>query len=268
MLEKRILPRHGPAPEWETIQPGIELAQVAQQDPPLAVYCIRIDTHFPTISFYVSPDNGVRPLETDGLKTSSFLKNYDLEAAINASPFHPVNTIEGSGREIHGISASDGKIYSAQHAGYGAFVVYEDRSAAIVEQPFDLQRVEQAVSGFRIILDHGTNIGTADSRHPRSAIGISEDNRYVFLLAADGRQASYSIGMTTEEAAAWLSFFGAHNGLNLDGGGSTTLVIRDHSGNPTIVNRPIHRLVPNEERVVGNHLGIYAGTLCMDFFCQ
>jgi hypothetical protein len=268
MLDRRILPGEEPAPRWETIRPGIELAEVRHSDPPLALYCVRIDTHLPSIWFYVTPDNGVRPMETDGLKTSTFLRRYDLTVAINASPFHPVDAMEGSNRDIRGISVSDGHVYSEQREGFGAFVVYRNRRVRIVEQPFDFSRADQAVSGFRIILERGKNIGARNNRHPRSAVGTSEDNRYVFLLVIDGRQPSYSIGTTTEETAAWLSFFGAYDGLNLDGGGSTTLVVRDHSDTPVVINNPIHRLIPNEERVVGNHLGIYAEPLCLDFFCR
>ena len=47
--------------------------------------------------------------------------------------------------------------------------------------------------------------------------------------------------------------------LNLDGGGSSTLVAEDEKKNPVLLNSPIHgRLPPGKERPVANHLGIFA----------
>ena len=51
---------------------------------------------------------------------------------------------------------------------------------------------------------------------------------------------------------------GGYTALNLDGGGSTDLVMADQSGKPIVFNAPIHNHIPYRERPVGNHLGIYA----------
>jgi hypothetical protein len=50
---------------------------------------------------------------------------------------------------------------------------------------------------------------------------------------------------------------GADTALNLDGGGSTTLVMAGESG-PQLLNAPIHTRIHMRERPVGNHLGVYA----------
>ena len=89
----------------------------------------------------------------------------------------------------------------------------------------------------------GTAPGFSRARHPRTAIGISRDSATVYLVVVDGRQQS-SVGMTLEELANSLIALGAFEALNLDGGGSTALVVRD-----SIVNVPSD---PNGERPVGN----------------
>ena len=55
--------------------------------------------------------------------------------------------------------------------------------------------------------------------------------------------------------------FGAYWGLNLDGGGSTSLVISDGKGGHRLLNRPIHAGIPGAERVNANHLGLFAKPL-------
>jgi hypothetical protein len=69
-------------------------------------------------------------------------------------------------------------------------------------------------------------------RHPRSAVGQTADGRVV-LLAIDGRQPGYSVGMTNFELALALMRFGVVTGAALDGGGSTTMA---YDGK--VLNRP------------------------------
>jgi len=73
------------------------------------------------------------------------------------------------------------------------------------------------------------------------------------------------VGATTEEVAHWMVQFGAYDALNLDGGGSTTLVVSKGKKDAQIKNRPIHnKLIPGAERVNGNHIGIYAQPLASE----
>ncbi len=69
-------------------------------------------------------------------------------------------------------------------------------------------------------------------RHPRSAIASMADGR-VLLLVVDGRQPELSVGMTLDELARVLIELGAVDAINLDGGGSTTMVVKGQ-----ILNHP------------------------------
>jgi hypothetical protein len=70
------------------------------------------------------------------------------------------------------------------------------------------------------------NPGFADARHPRTAVGVRADGR-LLLVTVDGRQPERSVGMTIAELASLLLELGAVEAINMDGGGSTTMVVRD-----------------------------------------
>lgn len=72
--------------------------------------------------------------------------------------------------------------------------------------------------------------GDAIDRHPRTAVGINADSTLLYLVTVDGRQA-ISDGMDLYELASLMVDIGVHTGINLDGGGSTTLVIRGDMAN-------------------------------------
>jgi hypothetical protein len=74
--------------------------------------------------------------------------------------------------------------------------------------------------------------GFMDLRHPRTLIG-TDRRRDVWLVTIDGRQPNYSVGMTFAELQALCERLGLVNALNLDGGGSTTMVAEG-----VIVNKP------------------------------
>ena len=86
----------------------------------------------------------------------------------------------------------------------------------------------------------------AVGRAPRSAVGVTKYGDFIFAVV-DGRQA-HSRGCTLEEwADILLNKFGAYNAINLDGGGSTELTIKDN-----LVNSPSD----GSERPVGSALTI------------
>ena len=90
-----------------------------------------------------------------------------------------------------------------------------------------------------------TNITFLTARHPRTFVGFDKDSTTLFLCVVDGRQAR-SLGMNFREMADFLLSIGAWNAVNLDGGGSTTMVIHEK-----IVNSPSDK---TGERPVANTL--------------
>lgn len=103
----------------------------------------------------------------------------------------------------------------------------------------------------RAVLTGSTPFATA--RHPRTAVGIARGGRRLLLVTVDGRQAGYSAGMSLRELADLMLALGAPDALNLDGGGSTTLVVADSVRGVRIANRPSDEA---GERAVGNALAV------------
>jgi hypothetical protein len=71
-----------------------------------------------------------------------------------------------------------------------------------------------------------------DVRHPRTLIGL-DGRGYIWLAAVDGRRSDHSVGMTFADLGKLSDRLGLTDALNLDGGGSTTMVV-----NGQVVNRP------------------------------
>jgi exopolysaccharide biosynthesis protein len=70
-----------------------------------------------------------------------------------------------------------------------------------------------------------------EGRYPRAALGLSEE--WLVAAACDGRRSNVDGGLSMPELAELMLELGAENAINLDGGGSTTLVHRGH-----LLNRP------------------------------
>lgn len=87
-----------------------------------------------------------------------------------------------------------------------------------------------------------------ERRHPRTAVGVTSDGT-VLLTVVDGRWPEHSLGMTLVELARELVALGVTDALNLDGGGSTTLVVAG-----AVINRPSDE---SGERPVGDALAVF-----------
>jgi uncharacterized protein YigE (DUF2233 family) len=95
---------------------------------------------------------------------------------------------------------------------------------------------EKDVEGFRAGSRQFDSDITA-GRYPRAAIG--HDGAYVYSVVVDGRSDS-DVGMTLDELATYmLERLGVVAALNLDGGGSATLVAKDPEGEYRVLNSPM-----------------------------
>jgi exopolysaccharide biosynthesis protein len=64
-----------------------------------------------------------------------------------------------------------------------------------------------------------------DARHPRTLIGV-DDKGFIWLAAIDGRQPDRAVGMNFNELQKLCDRLNITDALNLDGGGSTTMVVK------------------------------------------
>lgn len=138
----------------------------------------------------------------------------------------------------------DGRSFWIDHEGRGAIGALPDRASL-------------AVTGRHQILEGGVVTAPASEPYPRTIVSVDSSGRRLWWLVVDGKQPGYSNGLTLADAAGLLAARGAASALELDGGGSSTLVIDEGAG-PEVANRPMEVRVPGRSRVVANHLGIAA----------
>lgn len=127
----------------------------------------------------------------------------------------------------------------------------------------------QVTGGFPRIVDNGVNSVNTDlwaeggepgqdtAHHPRTALGLSQDERFLYMVVVDGRTAG-RYGMTFTELSDLMIYLGSYVAVNLDGGASSTLV-----ANNVVKNYPSAAGV---ERNVGSALLAYSSTRLLDGF--
>ncbi|HHV72939.1 MAG TPA: phosphodiester glycosidase family protein, partial [Clostridia bacterium] len=91
-------------------------------------------------------------------------------------------------------------------------------------------------------------------KHQRTALGVTEDNKYMFLVVVEGRNSQYP-GMTQEELAELMRSLGCYYAINLDGGGSSTLVTRPLGEFEIKVRNSLEN---GQERRIPNGIGIFS----------
>lgn len=230
---------------WTTPYPGVRHLhrRVALHD----VHVVMIDLSRSEISVVATPPDGRRTV------TSAFARANEAVVAVNANWF---------GSSACGLAAGGGQVWPDAYAdgcdasiGFGAggrAEVFDSRR--IHRGPLPRPWMTEAVSGKPWLVKAGRPLGPwtrprrMDARAQRTAVGLTQDGRTLILLVADGRRRDVS-GVTGAELVTFLRELGAHDAINLDGGGSSTLFIASEGG---VVNRQRG----THERVVGNHLGI------------
>ena len=249
------------------------------------------------------PDGPAGPWETTLMPTSAVARREGFVAAVNAGFFRvpepgtlgaalagedPHGYVAGAWAANVGYHAEEGVVQGGPYG--GVLLVTADGRARIGDFPQLPADTREAVSGSQIVLLDGvvTPAATAapttrpvmaatisragspsepvpdpDRPNPRTAVGVADGGRTLILLVADGRQPGHSAGLTLPELAGLMKQLGATDALNLDGGGSSTLVLRDpdQPGQAQVINHPSDRALGDSgpagrERAVADVLGV------------
>ncbi len=248
-----------------TLFPGIIYQREARSTPrPYMLHIVTIDLNAPGIGVLVTPGNGGIRAKT----TSEFLKKFKLQVAINANYFfpfreeHPWDFYPHSGDKVNvlGQAISQGFVYSPPRSGWPVLCFDTNNRAQIIESGRCPDGTLQAVAGIDMLVNRGEAVKSdaSDAKKPYARVAVACAEQKLWLIAVDGKQPHYSEGVTLAELSEIIVKLGADAALNLDGGGSTTMVVRDRSG-IRVLNSPIHTKLPMRERPVANHLGFYVG---------
>jgi hypothetical protein len=261
--------RPAPVPMKQTLYDGVVYRRIVRVAPhAMIAHVITIDRKTADIAFLVTPADQEGDLPLNARTTSQFLDEFNLQIAINGDGFDPwwsrgpADYYPRAGDPVapHGPAASDGDFYSfgvLERVGTApTMYITRQQYPSFNNRP---NRVWTAISGDQMLVTKGEVLSGLDNSalEPRTAIGINQNGRYLYLVVVDGRQPFYSAGATFVELAELLVEQGAYFAMSLDGGGSSTMVIEGEDGQPVILNSPIDNLIPNRERPVANHFGVY-----------
>jgi hypothetical protein len=255
---------------------GIERTSISVSSPrKMNVNCMRIDVTTPGLRFYTTPrfspwaENATETLRktTRRFMLESQSTDKKVVAAINADAFlpWPVAWNAETPTNLSGLAISEGILVSPG-SGKPSLIIGTNRSMRMIttDDGRKINDIETAVSGFAFVLIHGDAVKGDSRTVPRTGIGLSQNGRYAYFMTIDGRQPA-SEGATTMELGSWLKHFGACHGINMDGGGSTTMAWWNPaipgSDKCELLNVPVGngRSSPDGcgERCVGNNLGVY-----------
>jgi hypothetical protein len=231
---------------------------------PMIAHIVTIDLRSSKIRFFVTPGDTDAKAPLAAQTTSQFLARYGAQIAINGDGFYPwwSNSIAdyyphvGDLVSPNGTASSDGEVYTRVDDRPTLFISRRNTLSISTSPP---SHMYNAISGDRLLVTKGELESGLDdeSPAPRTSVGINKSGNKLIIVVVDGRQPYYSEGATFVELARLLIDNGAYIALNLDGGGSSTLVVQGANGKPEVLNSPIDSYIPGRERPVGNHLGIY-----------
>lgn len=253
-------------------RPGVTIQRDVLSAPrPVVLYWVSIDLGHPELRFHVTP-----PDYPDGRlrarTTLEFASEHDVAVAINVGFFYPIHetfvwwTYPRPADPVTAVGqhCSGGTCYGM--AWHRARVLFnENPKTGLVDVSTGTHALApHAVAGQKFLFGPQSGPGASKfdkQAYPRTILGLrpqSEDESGPSLvwLIVDGKQPGYSEGLTLAEVETKLLARGVTWALELDGGGSATLVARDPNGRLRVVNSPCHTKVPGRQRPVANHLGL------------
>ncbi len=209
-----------------------------------------------TLSTYREYDTNIYVAEVELSKNAqietafaqnSYGKNVTATTSSMAESSAAILAVNGDyyGARDNGYVIRDGIIYrSSAKADQEDLVIYKDGSMKIINES-EVSAQELVDDGAVTVLSFGPalvengkisvsqneEVGKAMASNPRTAIAITEDNKYLFIVS-DGRT-DESEGLSLYELATFAASLGAKTVYNLDGGGSSTMYF-----NGNVVNNP------------------------------
>lgn len=246
--------------------PEVRYEQQTTTDPAQRIFVARIDLSDPDVDVRVAP-GGPDPDGADEFQTilqtpSTIAERERFEVAVNGDFFSVSKATPGytSGKwaKVLGPAVSDGHLWAPAAEPRAALLLDAQKKPRIDNVKDVPEDAHQVIAGSHVIVRNGqTSVedapGFIRTRHPRTAVGFTQDKKTLVLVVVDGRRPGEAVGMSLLELADVMKKQGCYDALNLDGGGSTELVMRNpETGELQVMNRPSD----GRERAVGNVLGI------------
>ncbi|MBC7783481.1 MAG: phosphodiester glycosidase family protein [Burkholderiales bacterium] len=254
----------------------VRYRHIERQPPPMHIHVITVDLTDPRVRVRVCPGgadpDGDGPWQTTLRSVRENAEANNLSCAVNGNFFgckeakqfagRTIPYFNGNWSRVTGWAMSDGKLWGTESGSRCSLMIDRAGRATIDRLPERLPAdAREIVTGIELIVTDGKVTATGKDRAPRTSVGIDSRGRTLFFVVVDGRNAEYSIGMTAAELANELIALGCHRAVLLDGGGSSTMVMRDPIEKIVrVLNRPSdgHDLPISMslERPVANVVGV------------
>lgn len=250
------------ADETISVALGIKQTQIRfkrKDKLPVKMFVLEVDMNTPKLELQgLAPYNDWIPSMQ---KLSEMCKDNELTgtnilAAINGDVYNTTTGVPGS------LFYINSRVYvGTVTAGRTFIAALNDGTIAIggkdtkgVERPVDKALVKNAVGGNQWLVDNGVKATLTDvTITARTAFGYTA-GKVVYVVVVDGAQTEYSNGLTLNDLRDVIASLGVKDAINLDGGSSSTLVVKDlQKGQWNVQNKPA--LALNAERMIGNGLG-------------
>ena len=257
-----------------TTSSPISYLHITRRDPNYSIHVVKVNLSDPRVSVQVSrggPDpDGNGPWLTTLMPTSAIAQRRHFDIAVNGDFFNAKATkdiegkntgyVRGKAAAPVGTAMTDGNLWHRGTKHWPYLEITSNRKGKIIEDGVTASldpNAQQIVGGSHVIVRDGKPVSYtsrfATARHPRTAVGLDATGTQLTLLVVDGRQPAQSIGMTLAELSDELIKLGCTSAINLDGGGSTTLVYRNpNTKKLDVLNSPSD----TKERSVAEVLGV------------
>jgi exopolysaccharide biosynthesis protein len=224
---------------------------------PLRIHYLKVSFNVPELEVFTLPaedPDGAGPAESELTMPLELFAKFKPLAAINANAFAQMpgekpDWHEKQAVDIHGLVASHGKIISPVEKNRTSFWI-DANNKPHIGLPAPQDSIKEGVADWFSPLLIDSRIVPDSSNpdlHPRTAVGFDDKGAMLLIVVVDGRQPGFSEGVSLYELARIMQEKGCAQSLNLDGGGSSVMLVKEPGKEPRTVNSPsgkTHRPVP------------------------
>ena len=241
-------PTTATGPIWQATHPALAYAQWSPL-PDSVVHALRVDLHAPGVRVQVSP------IAERGQTLAEMPSNATATASVNASFFD-------KNYAPRGFTVSQGEAWEpVLNVWNSPLLACDARPRCVIQTqpPYALQPGWlNVVAGTPWLLEDGRARSALDdascaslcaAKHPRTAVGLDATGRYLYLVVAEGRRPPV-LGLSLVQLSALMRQLGARQAINLDGGGSSTMLLQGRSVLARPFNEPQLRKLANALQIV------------------
>lgn len=248
--------------------PGIFIHSETRTNPPTRMFVAVVDLKNPKLRLRVAPGgpdpDGPGKWETTLMEPTKIAEREKFDLVINGDFFKAKGVNDGEGTNSHfraaqwalteGAAMTDGKTWSTSVNPRPCLVVHKSGGVSFENITAPTGDFREVIGGNTMLVRDGKIVSHQNkAKHPRTVAGLNADKTKLTLLLVDGRKPGVAVGMTYDELGTEMLRLGCTEALNLDGGGSSVMAVRDpKSGAMKILNTP----TDGRERAVADVFGI------------